>query len=124
MPLVISDHFLKRVGHTFVGIPERSPKVKLLDAAANAVGAASAKQVIAYYVLESYNNNGIPNFNIVEFRSRWIIHAWGFRPFMPTLPPGLTLDAVPENARNHMRTFIDPEDGEFCGADTIPQPEV
>ena len=45
---------MKRTGQTFTGIPAAAPKVTLMEALNNAPGASHAKQIVAYYVLETY----------------------------------------------------------------------
>jgi hypothetical protein len=81
-----------------------------------------AKQIIAYYVLDSF----VDLLTGVKGKARppvWVIHAWGIPPFVPPSPPNFQVEKViPEDARNHLRSIICAETGKFYGADTIPQP--
>jgi hypothetical protein len=105
---------MKQIGQIFVGIPEAKPQITFAEALQQTVGVVGARQVIGYYVLESYSDwKRAP-------RPVWVINAWG----IPAFPPiGGTERDVPEAARNHLRTTVDAETGETHGSDTIPQPE-
>jgi len=105
---------MKQIQQVFTGVPEGKPGITLMQAIPKAVGWGTATRIIAYYVLEEY---GTPK---TKPRPVWVIHARGMPPF-PTHGP--SSDKVPVDSRNHMRTVMDADTGEFRGADTIPQPD-
>lgn len=115
--LDVYERQLSFPGQKIVGIPTEAPKVSLQEAMQYAMGFATAKQVIVYYVLESYPDRSI------KPRPVWIIHVWGCAPVTLSVPPGEVKMHISEDARNHFRTIVDAQTGEYYGSDSIPQPQ-
>jgi hypothetical protein len=112
---------LKPIGQEITGIPTVPPKVPLEDAMRYAMGFVTAKQIIVYYVLESYPERGIAP------RAVWMIHVWGCAPVPLSAPPSVPqemLDQIHPDALNHLRTIVDAQTGEYYRTDSIPQPEM
>ena len=111
---------LLRHSEVFSGLPITTPKVTFMEALQQAIGGAhNAKQIIGYYVLRKRTES----FPDADEKAVWVIHLWGIPPWPARGGPGGKPGTVPVAARNHLRSIIDAETGQFWGADTIPQPD-
>lgn len=116
-PVESEERQLKAAGVTYTGLPTEAPAVSLFEALANedvVFWSPDVKQIRACYVRETSPTH--------SDRPVWVVQLWGFEPFEVSAPRGVGRDAVPEDARNHIRNVIDARTGEWLGADTIPQP--
>lgn len=118
----VQERQMEKIGHSFHEAPTLVPKIKLMDAIHSAWCAVAAKQIIAYHVIDSYTD--LRTGSSTDRRQVWIIHAWGIPPFSPPVPKGFDPEWIHPDARNHLRTVINAQNGHVYGADTIPQPEL
>jgi hypothetical protein len=119
-PLAVQEKQMRRVSESFSAIPSQTPRITLADALSDAMDAENAKQIIAYYVVESSTNPSSGKF-IRKPRAVWIIHAWGIPGIMPAVPYNVSIPKA--GLLNHLRSIVDAQTGEWYGADSIPQLE-
>lgn len=115
--LEAEERQLQAAGIEYTGLPTEAPAVSLFEALVDedvVFWSSDVKQIRAHYVKETSPNHA--------GRPVWVIQLSGFEPFKVSPPRGVRRDAVPANARNHIRNVIDARTGEWLGADTIPQP--
>src|SRR5215831_9254978 len=107
---------LRNLGERFVGLPTAHPDVNVYTALkrlqlTGPVAPASAKQIIAYLVMQHTRH--------YDPRPVWIIQTRGIE---MAAEGYAAMAPVHPDARNHMRHIVDAATGTWLYSDTAPQP--